>query len=143
VNPTIHPANLASPGSENSHHYGFRTMAKCDEGYTCDVCGGHVEGVSESDLYLRYVLGEVPLERLHLHPERHIRCNPAVAQYIVDAEFPPVEFEGVFDKRSLDADAVKAEEGRVTGGWRRLQAIPTLGLAIPEYPLAVTPELRR
>jgi hypothetical protein len=35
---------------------------------------------------------------------------------------------------------VTEEERRVTRGWRRLQAIPTLGLAIPEYPLAVTPE---
>ena len=37
-------------------------MAKCDEGYRCEVCGVDVEAITESDLYLRYVLGEVPLE---------------------------------------------------------------------------------
>ena len=43
-------------------------MAKCDEGYRCEVCGGDVEVVTESDLYLRFVLGEVPLELLHRLP---------------------------------------------------------------------------
>lgn len=116
-------------------------MAKCDEGYPCAVCGGPVEAVVESDLYLRFVLGEVPLEQLHLLPECHIRCNPAVAQYIVDVGFPPVTCDGPFDKRHLDPDFVAAEEARVTAGWRRLQAIPTLRLPLPEYPLHVTPEL--
>ena len=37
-------------------------MARCDEGYRCEVCGRDVEAVTDSDLYLRYVLGEVPLE---------------------------------------------------------------------------------
>ena len=40
-------------------------MAKCDEGYRCEVCGQDVEAITESDLYLRFVLGEVPLEMLH------------------------------------------------------------------------------
>ena len=60
-------------------------MARCDEGYRCEVCGRDVEAITESDLYLRYVLGEVPLERLHLQRERHISCNPALAQFIVAA----------------------------------------------------------
>jgi hypothetical protein len=115
-------------------------MAKCDEGYPCEVCGRDVETITESDLYLRYVLGEVPLEALHQHPERHIRCNPAVAQYIVDDEFDPIEYPGAFDKRGLDVEFVQAEETRITRGWRRLRAIPTLGLAIPEYPLHITPD---
>ena len=115
-------------------------MAKCDEGYPCDVCGRDVEAITESQLYLRYVLGEIPLERLHLHPERHIRCDPGLAQYITDAAFPPAACEGPFDKRTLDAEFVATEEARVTRGWLRLQAIPTLGLAIPEYPLAITPD---
>ena len=114
-------------------------MAKCDEGYPCEVCGGDVDGVLDSDLYLRFVLGEVPLEQLHLLPERHLRCNPAVAQYIVDDGFAPVACDGPFDKRTLDPDFVRAEEARVTTGWRRLQAVPTLRLAIPEYPLHITP----
>ena len=113
-------------------------MAKCDEGYPCEVCGRDVDNVTVSDLYLRYVLGEVPLERLHLQAERHIVCNPALAQYIVDTAFPPVVCEGPFDKRSMDSEFVREEECRVTRGWRRLQAIPTLRLAIPEYPLSVT-----
>ena len=37
------------------------TMARCDQGYLCEVCGRDVEAITESDLYLRYVLGEVPI----------------------------------------------------------------------------------
>jgi hypothetical protein len=115
-------------------------MAKCDEGYRCEVCGRDVDAIVDSDLYLRYVLGEVPLEMLHRLPERHIHCNPAMGQYIVDAAFAPVACPGSFDKSQLDANFVREEEARVTRGWRRLQAIPTLGLTVPEYPLAVTPD---
>jgi hypothetical protein len=115
-------------------------MARCDEGYRCEVCGRDVDAITESDLYLRYVLGEVPLERLHLHPERHVRCHPELAQYIVYAGFPPVTAEGAFAKANLDPEYVAAEEARVTRAWRRLQAIPTLGLSLAEYPLSVTPE---
>jgi hypothetical protein len=115
-------------------------MAKCDEGYRCEVCGRDVEGITESDLYLRYVLGEVPLELLHRLPERHVACNPALAQYVVDPAFPPVACPGPFAKAGLDPEYVRSEEERVTRGWRRLQAIPRLGLTVPEYPLAVTPE---
>lgn len=114
-------------------------MAKCDEGYRCEVCGRDVESITESDLYLRYVLGEVPLELLHRLPERHIRCNPAVAQFIVNSDFPAESCPGSFDKSTLDPDYVREEETRVTRGWQRLQAIPTLGLSVPEYPLSVTP----
>jgi hypothetical protein len=105
------------------------------------VCGGDVEAVTESDLYLRYVLGEVPLDRLHRLPERHLRCNPAVAQFITDSGFEPVRCDGPFAKEHLDPAFVRAEEERVTRGWRRLQAIPTLGLTIAEYPLSVTPDV--
>jgi hypothetical protein len=115
-------------------------MAKCDEGYRCEVCGGDVAAVTESDLYLRFVLGEVPLELLHRLPERHLRCNPALAQYIVHPAFEPVVCEGAFSKSELDPAFVAAEERRVTRGFRRLLAIPTLGLSVPEYPLAVTPD---
>jgi hypothetical protein len=115
-------------------------MAKCDEGYRCEVCGRDVEAITDSDLYLRYVLGEVPLEMLHRLPERHVRCNPALAQYIADAAFEPITCPGPFGKAQLDPEFVREEERRVTRGWRRLVAIPTLGLTVPEYPLAVTPE---
>jgi hypothetical protein len=111
-------------------------VARCEQGYLCEVCGQDVGEITESDLYLRYVLGEVPPEQLHLLPERHIRCNAALAQYIVDAAFAPVRCEGVFAKELLDRDFVIAEEGRVTRGWRRLQELPRLGLSILEYPLS-------
>ncbi|MCE9565466.1 MAG: hypothetical protein K8U57_25880 [Planctomycetes bacterium] len=115
-------------------------MAKCDEGYRCEVCGNDVEAIIDSDLYLRYVLGEVPLEMLHRLRERHIRCNAALAQYIADAAFEPVVCAGPFGKAELDPAFVHAEERRVTRAWRRLQAIPRLGLSVPEYPLSVTPD---
>src|SRR5262245_39357738 len=112
-------------------------MARCEKGYLCEVCGADVEDVTQSDLYLAYVLGEVPAEELHLRKERHVRCNPERAQYVVDPAFaPPVICEGFFDKRTLDAEYVATEEARVTRGWRRLQAIPSLGVPITEYPLS-------
>lgn len=115
-------------------------MAGCDEGYLCEVCGADVAAITESDLYLRYVLGEVPLELLHRLPERHIRCNPALAQYIVDERFPSVMYDGPFSKELQDPPFVADEVARVSRGWRRLQSLPTLRLTIPEYPLAVTPD---
>ena len=115
-------------------------MARCDEGYRCEVCGRDVEVITDSDLYLRYVLGEVQLESLHRLSERHLHCNPSLAQYIVDDRFAPVACEGPFAKTELDPAFVAGEEIRVTQGWRRLQAIPTLGLTVAEYPLAVTPD---
>lgn len=115
-------------------------MAKCDEGYRCEVCGRDVDAITESDLYLRFVLGEVPLELLHRLPERHVRCNPALAQYITDPAFAPVVCDGPFAKTEQEAAFVAAEEARVSRGFRRLLAIPTLGLAVPEYPLSVTPD---
>jgi hypothetical protein len=110
-------------------------MARCEQGYLCDVCGQDVEAITESDLYLRYVLGEVSPLALPTMRERHIRCNPATAQYIVDPAFPPVTCDGIFAKANLDAAFVAAEEARVTRAWRRLQEIPTLGIPITEYPL--------
>ena len=57
-------------------------MAKCDEGYRCEVCGEDVTSIVDSDLYLRYVIGELDPEVLHTSPERHIRCNPVLAQFM-------------------------------------------------------------
>ncbi len=114
-------------------------MARCELGYLCEVCGKEVEAIIDSDLYLRYVLGEAAPEDLHRLPERHIRCNPALAQYIIDPAFPPVLCVGVFAKENLDRGFVAEEEARVTRGWKRLQELPGLGVAILEYPL---PEVR-
>ena len=110
-------------------------MAKCDEGYLCDVCGQDVATLTESDLYLRYVVGMLDPEVLHTTPERHIRCNPTLAQYIVAEDFPPVEVEGPFDKRELDEEFVKEQEALLTRGWLRLQELATKDLPIIEYPL--------
>jgi hypothetical protein len=114
-------------------------MARCEQGYLCDVCGRDVGEITDSDLYLRYVLGDVEPEQLHLLPERHVRCNPALAQYIVDPGFPPLVCDGFFAKGTLDPAFVAAEEARVTRGWRRLQELPALRIPIIEYPL---PEVR-
>ena len=110
-------------------------MARCEQGYLCDVCGQDVEAITESDLYLRYVMGEVSPLALPNMRERHICCNPATAQYIVDPSFPPMKCDGVFAKGGLDPAYVAEQETKVTRAWRRLQRIPTLGIPITEYPL--------
>ena len=114
-------------------------MARCEEGYLCDVCGDDVEELADSDLYLRYVIGMVDPETLHTTRERHLRCNPALAQFIVDADFPTVTIEGPFHKSNLDPDYVREREELVTRGWNRLRELTRLGLPIIEYPL---PEVR-
>lgn len=114
-------------------------MAKCDQGYLCEVCGLDVPTLAESDLYLRYVLGMVDPEVLHVQPERHIRCNPVLAQFIVDDSFPPVWLEGASDKRQLDPAFAAERENFVTRGWRRLLQAHGSGLPIIDYPL---PEVR-
>jgi hypothetical protein len=112
-------------------------MAKCDEGYLCDVCGLDVAELTDSDLYLRYVIGLLDPEVLHTTKERHIRCNSTLAQYIVADDFqPPVVVEGPFDKRQLDPAFVRDQQTLVTRGYHRLREITNLGLTtIIEYPL--------
>lgn len=114
-------------------------MASCEQGYLCEVCGDEVEGVTESDLYLRYVLGEVTAGELPGAAERHLPCNPVLAQFILDPDFEPVFAEGVFDKRTLDPEHVAQREALVTRGWHRLREVHGAGLPISEYPL---PEFR-
>ncbi|MGC8641142.1 MAG: cyclic-phosphate processing receiver domain-containing protein [Isosphaeraceae bacterium] len=114
-------------------------MARCEQGYLCEVCGEEVEEIADSDLYLRYVLGEVDPEQLHRLPERHIRCNPALGQFIVADGFPPLTAEGAFAKSALDPEFVAQEEERVTRGYLRLKQLDRLSLPILEYPL---PEVR-
>jgi len=110
-------------------------MAKCEEGYLCDVCGQDVAELADSDLYLRYVIGLLDPEVLHTTKERHIRCNPSLAQYIVADDFEPVVVDGPFDKRQLDTTFVRAQEILVTRGWQRLKELAGLGIPIIEYPL--------
>ena len=111
-------------------------MARCEQGYLCEVCGEDVEHIWESDLYLRYVIGQVDPETLHTTRERHIRCNPTLAQFIVDLAFEPVAVEGPFDKRQLDPEYVRSQERLVTRGWRRLKDLASKeGVSLLDYPL--------
>jgi hypothetical protein len=116
-------------------------MARCDEGYLCEVCGEDVAEITDSDLYLRYVIGMLDPETLHTSRERHIRCNPTLAQFIVDERFPPVTVTGDFAKQQLDPSFVRERETLVTRGWRHLGDLAhASNLAIIDYPL---PEVRR
>jgi hypothetical protein len=111
-------------------------MAKCDEGYLCCICGEDVANITDSDLYLRFVIGALDPELLHVTPERHIRCNPLLAQFIVADDFEPVVVEDEFTKSLLDPVFVHQRERLVTRGWKRLQEIRTLGeISMLEYPL--------
>ncbi len=98
-------------------------MAKCDQGYLCESCGLEVTSIVDSDLYLRFVIGQLDAERLHLSPERHLRCNPSLSQYIADARFDPVVVEGDFDHRQLDPEFVARQFDRITRGYQRLWTI--------------------
>lgn len=115
-------------------------MAKCDQGYLCEVCGDDVPEITDSDLYLRLVIGEISTRQLMTAPERHIRCNPIQAQFIVDPQFEPVVVTGPMDKRLLDPVDVQRREALVTRGWLRLKELAGSGLPFSEYPL---PEFRR
>jgi hypothetical protein len=110
-------------------------MARCEHGYLCAVCGEEVEPITESELYLRYVLGEVDLDSLDRLPERHIRCNPAIAQFVMAEGFAPVALEGPFAKAQLAPDFVAAEERRVTRGYLRLRELAEANRPITDYPL--------
>ncbi len=111
-------------------------MAKCDEGYFCGVCGKDVANITQSDLYLRYVIGLVDPEILHTMPERHITCNPSLAQFIVAEEFEPIQADGEWSKSNLDPDYVQKREELVTRGWHRLQELRGMdGVSILDFPL--------
>jgi hypothetical protein len=114
-------------------------VAKCEQGYLCEICGRDVEEITESDLYLRYVIGLVDPETLHTSRERHITCNPTLAQFIVDEGFRPIVVAGAFDKRTLDPDDVRQREQLVTRGWLRLRELAGSELSVLDYPL---PEVR-
>ncbi|QDU53477.1 hypothetical protein [Gimesia panareensis] len=117
-------------------------MARCDQGYLCIVCGEEVDNIEESALYLRYIIGEVREEELQEQPEYHIRCNPALAQFIVDAEFEPVSVEGTFDKRELDPAETRLRETLVTKGWNRLKIVKREQLSVSEFPLKLESDNR-
>jgi len=98
-------------------------MAKCDEGYRCEVCGQDVASIVDSDLYLRYVIGELDPEVLHTSSERHIRCNPVLAQFIEHPHFEAVVIEGDFAKAHLDVRYASQRTELATRGYQRLLEI--------------------
>ena len=112
-------------------------MALCDQGYLCEVCGVDVACLTESDLYLRYVIGEIDPEVLHTTPERHIRCNPTLAQFIEHPAFKPVYVEGAFDRRQLDPAFVEQRTQLVSRGFLRLIELEKRGgdTDVTGYPL--------
>src|SRR5271156_4748845 len=98
-------------------------MAGCERGYLCTVCHQDVEEITDSVLYLRYVMGDVEWDQLNRAPETHIRCDKTLAQFIVDQSFEGVACTGVFAKEELDPEYVKGEEERVTSAYLRLRAL--------------------
>jgi len=98
-------------------------MAKCDEGYRCEVCGRDVTSIIDSDLYLRFVIGELDPEILHTCPERHLRCNPVLSQFIRCDGFAPVVVQGDFGADTLDPEFVDQRTALVTRGYLRLLKI--------------------
>ena len=110
-------------------------MAGCERGYLCNFCGQEVEELTDSVLYLRFVLGDVAWEQLNRSAETHIRCDPILAQFIVSEFFTPVSVDGVFSKACLDPEFVRTEELRVTSGFLRLREVAGTNLPIAEYPL--------
>ena len=112
-------------------------MAKCDEGYRCEVCGSDVQRLVDSDLYLRFVIGELDPEVLHTSPERHIRCNPVLAQFIEHDRFDAVVVQGAMSRDSLDPEFVRRRVTLVTRGYARLWELAESGAErdVTAYPL--------
>ena len=111
-------------------------MARCDRGYLCSVCNEPVDTMPESELYLRFVLGEIQPDWLQAMPDRHLRCNPELGQFIEHPDFPPMaDEEPLTDKRRMDPAAARARTEQVTRGYFRLLEIPGLGVPLMEMPL--------
>lgn len=113
---------------------------KCDHGYVCTVCGRQVETLADSWLYVRFACGEVGAADLPASKDRHLRCAPELAQYVVDPAFAPlVDDRPETDKRRRDPEEVRARERLLTRAWRRLAGAEGKGWPIEEY---VLPEVR-
>ena len=110
-------------------------MAKCDQGYLCEVCGEPVKNIVESSLYLRYVLGEVEIHQLFSAPERHLKCDPDLARFIVHEKFASLDLTQQGDGDNMSEKERKEKRKRVTAGWNRLREVVQLGIPITEYPL--------
>ena len=113
-------------------------MAECDQGYPCQVCRGDVASIVDSDLYLRFVIGELDPEVLHTAPERHLRCNPVLTQFIEDDRFDAVIVDGPMSRDQLDDEFVQERVRLVSAGYRRLLQIAARDgdRDVTGYPLA-------
>ena len=111
-------------------------MAKCDQGYLCEYCSEPVKNIVESSLYLRYVLGEVEVHELFAAPERHLKCDHDLAQFIKHEKFAPPEFDTEMKQTIPDEEQRKNKEARITAGWLRLREVVQLGIPITDYPLS-------
>ena len=114
-------------------------MARCDQGYLCRVCGEEVEHITDSQLYLLYVIGEIDPETLHATPECHLQCCPSFSQFIQDARFELIqEPDLAFSLEALDPNYVAARKTLVSRGYCRLWEIRherRKPLTVVEYPL--------
>ena len=111
-------------------------MAKCEEGYLCEVCGRDVENLRDSGLYLQFILGWIDPETLHTRREVHIDCLPALAQFIDDDNYQrPTEVPLEFDRQQLDIAFAQARSEQVTRAYRRLRELDSLSErpAVIEY----------
>ena len=111
-------------------------MAKCEEGYLCEVCGGDVERLSDSALYLQFVIGWVDPETLHTRRECHVRCAPTLAQFIDHPTFSPaVVVVGELGRAQLDPQFVAARTELVTRGYLRLRELDAMSMrpAVIDY----------
>jgi hypothetical protein len=117
-------------------------VARCDEGYLCNVCGLPADTLPESLLYLRYILGEVTVEVLGQAQETHIRCCPAIAQYIVHPAFEPVVCTDVFARQHFPLDFQTSEETRITAAWATLYEAGEKGFSLLSYIATLGAETR-
>lgn len=111
-------------------------MAKCEEGYLCEVCGKDVENLRDSGLYLQFILGWIDPETLHTRREIHIDCLPALAQFIDDPAYSsPPSVPSDFDRHNLDAQFVRERTEQVSRAYRRLRELDSMAQrpAVIEY----------
>ncbi len=83
------------------------------------------------------MLGEVDRSLLDRHPERHLACDPILAQFIETEGFETPFVDGPFGKSSLDPAFVADEESRVTRGYERLMELERRGAVLSEVLLGV------
>ena len=114
-------------------------MARCDQGYLCRVCGEEVEHITDSQLYLSFVVGEIDPETLHSSTECHLKCAPAFSQFINDPRYVIFsKVEGPFAKTQLDTEYVESRTRLISRGYDRLWVIREERrhpLTVIEYPL--------